>query len=126
MLNFNSVLLFSEKPQVLAEFYKKVFDQEPDWEMEEYIGFQIGDCAITIGPHDEVKGKNEHPQRMMFNFETEDVKGEFDRIKETGAKVVKAPYNPGEEEGEYMIATFADPDGNYFQLVSPMKMDLTN
>lgn len=126
MLNFNSVMLFSENPKALSDFYKNVFDKEPDWDMEGYVGFKIGDCAITVGPHDEVKGKNDHPQRMMFNFETDDVKGEFARIKETGAEVIKEPYNPGGDEGEYLIATFADPDGNYFQLVSPMKMDLPN
>lgn len=123
MLNFNSVLLFSENPKPLAEFYEKVFDRKPNWDMDSYIGFKIGDAAITIGPHDEVHGNNEHPQRIMFNFETKDVKAEFERIKETGAKVVKEPYDPsGGDEEKYLIATFADPDGNYFQLVSPMDM----
>ena len=40
---------------------------------------------------------------------------EFERIKAAGAEVVKEPY---EIEGMW-IATFADPDGNYFQLMSP-------
>ncbi len=115
-------MLFSENPQALADFYKKVFEKDPDWDMEGYMGFKIGDCSITIGPHDEVKGKNDHPQRIMFNFETDDVKEEFNRIKETGAHVVKEPYDPSDEESDYLIATFSDPDGNYFQLVSPMKM----
>jgi predicted enzyme related to lactoylglutathione lyase len=53
---------------------------------------------------------------MMFNFETKEVKEEFERIKETGATVVKEPYEMGEG---MMIATFSDPDGNYFQLMSP-------
>lgn len=43
---------------------------------------------------------------------------EFERIKKTGAKVIKEPYNPGEAP-DMLIATFADPDGNYFQLMSP-------
>jgi len=34
---------------------------------------------------------------------------------------VQEPYDPGDEaDGDMSIATFADPDGNYFQLVSPM------
>jgi predicted enzyme related to lactoylglutathione lyase len=33
--------------------------------------------------------------------------------------VVREPYQPGEET-EMWIATFSDPDDNYFQLVSPM------
>jgi predicted enzyme related to lactoylglutathione lyase len=46
------------------------------------------------------------------------VKGEFERIKKLGAAVVAEPYNPAEDP-KGMIATFADPDNNYFQLMSP-------
>jgi predicted enzyme related to lactoylglutathione lyase len=35
--------------------------------------------------------------------------------------VVQEPYQPGEEP-EGWIATFSDPDDNYFQLMSPMPM----
>jgi predicted enzyme related to lactoylglutathione lyase len=56
----------------------------------------------------------------MLNFQTADVKGEFERIKELGARVKQEPYQPGEGAGEMWIATFEDPDGNYFQLASPM------
>jgi len=56
----------------------------------------------------------------MFNIEAQDVKREFDRIKKIGAKVIANPYNPSEEPS-MMIATFSDPDGNFFQINSPMK-----
>ena len=52
----------------------------------------------------------------MLNFETSEVQEEFERIKALGGAVIKAPY----EMGGGWIATLADPDGNYFQLVSPM------
>jgi predicted enzyme related to lactoylglutathione lyase len=122
MLKFNSLLLFSEKPDTLAEFYKKVFDKDPDFSEGGYSGFQLGHGMIVVGPHDKVKGENKTPERMLINFETEDVAGNFERIKKQGAKVIKEPYDPGEGAGA-SIATFADPDGNYFQLTSPMKMD---
>ncbi|MGH7203781.1 MAG: VOC family protein [Candidatus Levyibacteriota bacterium] len=121
MLNFNSILLFSEDPHALVEFYKKVFDTKPGWSGGDFTGFKVGDGFITIGPHDKVSGQNANPERIMFNFETKDVQEEFDRIKEVGAKVIADPYHPGEEK-EMWIATLADPDGNYFQLVSPMKI----
>lgn len=120
MLNFNSILIFSENPNKLAEFYKKIFAKDPEWNEGKYVGFMVGSGFITIGPHSKVKGPNKNPQRMMINLETKDVKGEFDRIKGLGAKVVAEPYHPMEAE-EMWIATFADPDGNYFQLMSPMK-----
>jgi predicted enzyme related to lactoylglutathione lyase len=55
----------------------------------------------------------------MINFETQQVKEEFERIKALGSTVIKEPY---EMEGGW-IATLADPDGNYFQLVTPMEME---
>jgi predicted enzyme related to lactoylglutathione lyase len=52
------------------------------------------------------------------------VKGDFERLKAAGATVIQEPYAPDvgdEAEGpEMSVATFADPDDNYFQLVSPM------
>lgn len=123
MLNFNSILIFSEKPKVLAEFYQRVFDSKPVWEGQDYTVWKVGDGYITVGPHDKVHGKNEHPERLMFNLETKEIKEEFERIKELGAHVVKDPYAPEETEGEGQIATFADPDGNFFQLMTPMPMD---
>jgi predicted enzyme related to lactoylglutathione lyase len=118
LLNFNSILLFSEDPKGLVEFYKKVLETDEGWAGGDFTGLQVGDGNITIGPHDKVKGKNTNPERIMFNLETEDVKGEFARIKGLGAGVVAEPYQPGEEP-DMWIATFSDPDGNYFQLVTP-------
>ena len=122
MLNFNSVLLFSEDPKKLADFYSKVFGKEPQWADSNYYGWEVGNAYLTVGPHDKVKGVNKTPERMMLNFETSDVQGEFARIKDLGAEVVAEPYRPGGEEMEGWIATFADPDGNYFQLITPMDM----
>jgi predicted enzyme related to lactoylglutathione lyase len=121
MLNLNSLLLFSEKPGELAAFYSKILEKKPDWDEMEFKGFQIGSGFLTIGPHDKVHGRNEHPDRLLFNLETKDVDKEFDHLKKLGAKVVAAPYHPGEDTS-MTIATLADPDGNYFQLMTPMDM----
>lgn len=117
MLNFNSLLIFSEHPEKLRDFYKKVFGRKPDMSDGGYYGFLVGKGFITFGPHDKVKGKSKNPERMIFNVETKEVKKEFERIKNIGAKVIAAPY----EMGGSWIATLADPDGNYFQLVTPWK-----
>jgi predicted enzyme related to lactoylglutathione lyase len=114
-LNFNSLLVSSENPKVLSEFYGKVLDKKPDMDDGGYLGFLVGSGFITIGPHDKVKGKNKNPEQIIINFETTDVKGEFKRIKDLGTTVVTEPY----DMGGMWIATFADPDGNYFQLISP-------
>lgn len=120
MLNFNSILLFSENPKKLVEFYKQVFNKDPEWTGGDYSGWKVGSGFITIGPHSKVIGKNINPERLLINFETTDVETEFARIEKIGAKVIAKPYHPGEEE-KMTLATFEDPDGNYFQLNTPMK-----
>ena len=112
-------MLGSSQPKVLAEFYEKVLGKKPDWQDGDWSGFQVGNTHITIGGHSEVKGKSKEPQRIILNFDTKEVKEEFERIKAIeGVEVVKDPYNPDEAK-DMWIATFADPDGNYFQLMTP-------
>lgn len=120
MLNFNSLLISSEKPKELAGFYKKVFQKEPDMNEGGYVGFLVGNGFITIGPHDKIHSRNTNPERIILNFEISDVRGEFNRIKKLGAVVVAEPYQMGEEQKAW-IATLADPDNNYFQLITPWK-----
>ncbi|MBA2314895.1 MAG: hypothetical protein H0V87_05860, partial [Chloroflexi bacterium] len=83
---------------------------------------QIGSGFITVGAHDEVTGKNAQPGRLIWNIETPDVKGEFERLKTAGAIVVREPYT-FEGYPDSWIATLADPDDNYFQLMTPMAPD---
>ena len=118
MLNYNSTLLSTENLKELTQFYKQVFQKDPDMSDENYVGFMVGSAFFGLGAHDKITGKNPNPDRILFNFETDDVTGEFARIKKLGAQVIKEPYTmPGYEK--FWIATLADPDGNYFQLVTP-------
>jgi predicted enzyme related to lactoylglutathione lyase len=116
MLNLNSIMVGSTQPRVMAEFYERVFAR-PSEMVEEggWYGWRVGNSFFSIGEHSEMQGMAKDPGRVMCNFETEQVKEEFERIKAAGATVVKEPY----EMGGGWIATFADPDGNYFQLVTP-------
>ena len=117
-MNFNSILIGSENPKALAEYYTRLFG-EPGMQDDSYTGWQLGSGNVSIGPHDEVIGKNQQPGRLLWNIESEDVKADFDRFVAAGATVVREPYNPGGPP-EFLIATFEDPDGNYFQLMSAM------
>ena len=120
MLDLNTIMIGSDDPKILSDFYTKVLGK-PTWEDDAYVGWQAGSSWLMIGAHSEVKGRNEMPGRIMLNFETPDVKGEFARIKGLGAAVRQEPYQPGGDGApEMWIAPFEDPDGNYFQLASPM------
>ena len=120
-MNLNSILIGSEDPKRLAEFYTKLFG-EPVWQDSDYSGWMIGAGGLSVGRHDQVHGANAEPGRMIWNIETTDVQGEFERLRDAGATVVREPYQMSDdaEEVQMTIATFSDPDGNYFQLVSPM------
>jgi predicted enzyme related to lactoylglutathione lyase len=121
VVNFNSILIGSEDPKRLVDYYSKLFGT-PGMEDGGYSGWQIGTGFMTVGPHDEVKGKNPQPGRCIWNIETADVKGEFERMKAAGAIVVREPYG-FEGMPNVSIATLADPDDNYFQLMTPMMPD---
>lgn len=117
-MNFNSILIGSENEGRLLEYYTKLFG-EPGFSEGGYSGWQIGSGFLTIGPHSEVHGKNAAPGRLIWNIESDDVAGDFARLKAAGAIVIRDPYEMEEAPG-YPIATLADPDDNYFQLVKPM------
>ena len=52
-----------------------------------------------------MQGAAKDPGRLLFNFETKEVKEEFERMKALGATVIKEPY---EMQGSMWIATLAD------------------
>lgn len=101
-MDFNSILIGSENPERLVEYYTKV----------------LGEPALSDGGYN---GKNPQPGRIIWNIQSNDVQGDFDRMKAAGATVVTEPYSFEGQEGS-AIATFSDPDDNYFQLMSPMEM----
>lgn len=117
-MNFNSILIGSDNPDRLAAYYTKLFG-EPTWNDGGYTGWMLGGGAVTIGPHSEVTGSNTQPGRLIWNIESPDVAADFERFKTAGALVVREPYS-FEGAPDSRIATFSDPDGNYFQLMSPM------
>jgi predicted enzyme related to lactoylglutathione lyase len=118
MLNLNSVMIGTKQSQELAAFYEKVIGKPADMVEREqgFWGWQVGTTFLSILEHSEMGGSAKDPGRVMLNFETAQVKEEFERLKALGAAVIAAPY----QISEGWIATLADPDGNYFQLMTPM------
>jgi len=119
-MKFTGVLIGSADPQRLTEYYGR-FLGEAGFTDNGYTGWMFGSAWITVGPHSEVTGSNPQPGRLIWNLESEDVRADAARFVAAGAIVVAEPYTMG-DDGISWIATFADPDGNYFQLMSPMQM----
>jgi predicted enzyme related to lactoylglutathione lyase len=118
-MNFNNILIGSEDPARLADYYTKLFG-EPTWNEGGYTSWVLGSGAVSVGPHSEVSGRNPQPGRLIWNIESDDVQGDFERFKAAGATVIREPYGFEEAPGS-LIATFADPDDNYFQLTTPFE-----
>ena len=118
-MNFNSIMIGSDDAERLVEYYTALFG-EPAYSDGGYTGWSIGNGGITVAPHSEVHGRNQQPGRFIWNIETSDVKGEFARMVGAGAIVVREPYT-FEGYPDSWIATLADPDDNYFQLMTPME-----
>jgi predicted enzyme related to lactoylglutathione lyase len=120
MLNFNSIMIGTKQPKMLAAFYEKVFGKPADMvdDAHGFYGWQAGNGYMGVLEHSEMGGSAKDPGRILLNFESTQVQEEFERIKALGGMVIRAPY----QIDEAWIATLADPDGNYFQLVSPMVM----
>ena len=117
-MNFNSILIGTSDAPRLVDYYTRLFGA-PGFQDGGFSGWQLGSGFVTVGAHDQVSGTNGEPGRLIWNIESADVRGDFDRLKAAGAIVVREPY--AFDGGTTVnIVTLADPDGNYFQLVSPM------
>jgi predicted enzyme related to lactoylglutathione lyase len=118
VLSLNSVMVGTKQSEALIDFYSQVIGRPPDMTDTEngFAGWQVGNVYFGVLDHSEMAGSAKDPGRLMFNFETSEVKAEFDRIKTIGGKVIREP----SQMGEGWLATLADPDGNYFQLMTPM------
>ena len=120
MLSLNSIMIGTKQYDAMTAFYEKVFGKAPDMVDQEngFAGWQVGNSYIGVLKHSEMGGSTKDPGRLMLNYETDQVQEEFERIKKVGGAVIAAPY----KMGEAWIATLADPDGNYFQLMNPIQM----
>ena len=119
MLNLNSVMIGTKQAAQMSAFYEKVLGPVGMVDKENgFWGWKVGSAFLSILDHSEMGGNTKDPGRVMFNFETTEVKEEFERLKKGSATIIKEPY----EMGGGWIATLADPDGNFIQLMTPWEM----
>ena len=90
-MNFNSILIGTDDAARLIEYYSRLFGA-PQMADETYAGWVIGGGFVGVGPHSEVTGKSLQPGRIIWNIESADVQGDFERLKAAGGIVIKDPY----------------------------------
>ncbi|OAI41474.1 hypothetical protein AYO38_03550 [bacterium SCGC AG-212-C10] len=76
--------------------------------------FMAGETSIYLGAHSEVHGPTKEPPRVLLNLPVADLAAEQKRIEGHGVTFIRSA---GQEPWGGVISTFADPDGNYLQLM---------
>src|SRR2546428_5014457 len=85
-MNLNGLLIGSENPPRLRDYYTKLFGK-PTWDEGGYFGWQLGSGSVTIGPHDQGKGENPEPGGVIWEIEGKDGKGPIQKVKGAGGSV---------------------------------------
>jgi predicted enzyme related to lactoylglutathione lyase len=115
-----SLLLSSANAKKLADYYKGLgFKVEKQGEIgdkgEELYELKMkSGSGIYIADHSKIKGKNNQPERIIFNIEVDNIEKEVKRLKAKKIKPIQDIYHM---EGYGLISTFKDIDGNLFQIV---------
>lgn len=115
--------LYSENAKELADFYKNIVGLKTTDELimgdndnELYVFKMDGGSNFYIVDHSKVKGRNQTPERIIFNLQVDDIETETKRLENAGVKKITGPYHL---QNYGYISTFQDSDGNYFQFVQP-------
>jgi predicted enzyme related to lactoylglutathione lyase len=104
-----SILLGSDKVDEMKTWYRRALDVE-----ENAMGaFELGAVQLFIEPHSEVSGRAKEPARCIINLDVDDARGLAEHLKDLGAVFVRKL----DAAGFGLIATVADPDGNYVQVI---------
>jgi predicted enzyme related to lactoylglutathione lyase len=111
--DFFAVQRTSDNPERLKTFYRDVVGLSDD-HPELGSPFMAGAAPIYVGEHSEVQGPAKEPARVLFNLFVADLAAEQKRIEGHGVKFLRSA---GREYWGGVISTFADPDGNYLQLI---------
>jgi predicted enzyme related to lactoylglutathione lyase len=99
----------------LLPFYRDTLGLKMQVDTPEFVVFANaqGEPAVTLGTHSDVKGNNNDPARHMVGLLTDDVQGDYDRLKKAGVEFISGI----EDFPQVKVATFKDPEGNFLQLL---------
>jgi len=101
-------------------WYSEAFQVKPYFDEPFYIGFNIGGYELGLQPT-ELKAVDKSANVLCY-WGVDDIKKEYDRLIDLGAKSHEAPTNVGEA---LMIATVKDPWGNILGLIYNPDFKLT-
>lgn len=103
-----SILLGTTRPAELRAWYIKAL--APEFTGEGAI--DLGGFLLVIDGREDVAANNDQPGRTIINFDVDDFDAEQARLTAAGVDWISVE---DREKGKF--GTFADPDGNYLQII---------
>ena len=103
-----SMLLGSTRPAELRAWYIKALAPE-------FTGagpIDLGGFLLVIDGRDDVEAKNNEPGRVILNFHVEDFGAAQAQLNSAGVQWISV-----DDRTKGKFGTFADPDGNYLQII---------
>lgn len=109
MIRLSSILLGTADPERLRDWYRRALDVEPD----NHGVLDVGGVGLLVDGRDDLADRNPEPGRIILNLTTDDAREVTSHLDRLGV-----PWIAELEEREHgHFATFADPDGNYVQVL---------
>ena len=113
-----SATIWSEDLGHLLPFYRDTLGLGVGLEIPGFVVLgELGKPVLALGTHSEVRGRNADPARHMVGLASDDVDGDYKRLKGAGVEFVENPT----DYGTLRIATLKDPEGNLVQLLQPLR-----
>lgn len=111
------VILCSDSPKALSEFYAQVldiqFEREEHSDLLVHYGVDIGQVHFGIHPPQNMHKGAVGAASTTIAFNVSSLDESMHKAQSRGAQCVSQP----RDEGFGMVACFLDPDGNLFELV---------
>ncbi|MFI7211556.1 VOC family protein [Micromonospora maritima] len=104
-----SMLLGTTRPAELRAWYIKAL--APTFTGEGAI--DLGGFLLVIDGRDDVQSMNSEPVRSIINFHVDDFDAVAAQLNAAGVEWIAV-----EDREKGRFGTFADPDGNYLQIIS--------
>lgn len=104
-----SVLIGSTRVDEMKTWYRRAFGVTEN----EMGAFEFGPVQLFIEEHSDVAGPTLDPARCIINLSVDDCAGLGAHLRDMDSRFIR----PVEQEPFGLIATVADPDGNYLQII---------
>ena len=108
--------IWSEDLNNLLPFYRDTLGLKVGIEEEGFVAFGDLDMPgfLALGTHSDVHGSASDPARHMVGLDTDDIDGDYERLKGKGVEFIEPPTDFPDQSGR--VATLKDPEGNLVQL----------